>query len=289
MTKKAGVKKRVIITVTVVLLALSALLAVLYHNCIKEICVMEQVEHMEQREGVSVNNILVEIKYSVITDGEDVENYLYIFENGDVYSGCCINYFYVGITANQDQRQRGYYFYHMDNRYWDYLYDQCYWGRLSPRDLNGIIKELAQVEVVPDYVPIDAHPEPTVSMGIQKGLQTETQIGIQVGTQIVTQMESQTERTYDEENDNFYGGHSYRGRVGTEGLEWISRGSAEKVTMYRYDEHAHNAIDIIKSTWAYEQWTNQIFGEGWKERIDLKDELIGGRFEVRLSYKGVSV
>ena len=91
-----------------------------------------------------------------------------------------------------------------------------------------------------------------------------------------TSIELQAERTYDQENNDIYGGHRYRGRMeydGTEDLWWISRGSAEKVTAYRTDEHAHNAIDIIKSTWAYEQWTNQIFGEGWEERIDLKDEL----------------
>ena len=51
------------------------------------------------------------------------------------------------------------------------------------------------------------------------------------------------------------------------------QGGVEEMNMYLYNEHAHNAIDIVKSTWAYEQWTNQIFGEGWEEQIDLKDEM----------------
>ena len=279
MTKKAGKKKRVIITVTVALVALSALLAVLYHNYTEETCVMEVVDHMGQREGVSMDNILVEIKYSVITNGEDVENYLYVFKNGDVYSGYNIDYRYVQDNSNQEQWERERYFNRMDDRYWDYLYEQHYWGRLSPRDLNGIISELAQVEIPPYHEPIDARPEPQI--GIQKGMQTGTQTGIQMSTQIVMQMESQMERTNDQEIEDFYGGHSYRGRMeyeGTEDLWWISRGSAEKVTAYRTDEHSHNAINIIKSTWAYEQWTNQIFGEDWEERIDLKDELEGDSF-----------
>ena len=139
MTKKAGKKKRVIITLTAALVAMSALFAVLYRNYTKEICVMEVVDHMGQREGVSMDNILVEIEYSVIENGEDVNNYLYVFENGDVYSGNNIDYRYVNDHSNEEQWERERYFLRMDNRYWDYLYEQCYWGRLSPRDLNGII------------------------------------------------------------------------------------------------------------------------------------------------------
>ncbi len=208
-----------------------------------------------------MNGILVEIDYLIIINGEKTENYLYVFDNGDVYSGYNIDYSYANDESqeqHQEQREREHYSYHMDDRYWDYLYGQYYWGRLSLRDLDGVINELAQAEAVQYHESIDDWPEP------------------QTGTQMRTQTEIQTEWTYDEENDDTYGGHYYRGRMesdGTEGLEWISRGSAEKVTMYRYDEHAHNAIDIIKSTWAYGQWTNQIFGEGWEERIDLKDEL----------------
>ncbi len=271
MTKKAGKKKRVfIILMAVVLVAMSALFAVLYHNYTNEICVMEVVEHMGQREGVSMNGILVEIEYSVIENGEDVNNYLYVFENGDVYSGSNIDYHH----AHQEQWEREEYLYYMDDRYWDYLYEQCYWGRLSPRDLNGIINELAQAEVVPYHEPIDAQPVPATSIGLRKGMRT----GTQISTQIVTQRESQAERTYDQENKDIYDGHRYRGRMecdGTEGLEWISWGGVNVLFTYLDNEHAHNAIDIVKSTWAYEQWTNQIFGEGWEERIDLKDELKG--------------
>ncbi len=69
MAKKTGTKKRIAITVAAVLLALSALFAVLYRNYTKEIRVIGPVEHMGQREGVSMNNILMEIDYSIITEG----------------------------------------------------------------------------------------------------------------------------------------------------------------------------------------------------------------------------
>ncbi|MDE6531613.1 MAG: hypothetical protein K2K96_12710 [Lachnospiraceae bacterium] len=253
MTKNFRKEKKVIITLTAVLVALSALLAVLYHNYTKEICVMEVVDHMGQREGVSMDNILVEMEYSIITEGERRDNYLYIFENGDVYSGYNIDYFYVNDHYNQEQLERIGYNYHMDDRYWDYLYGQYYWGRLSPCDLDSVINELAQVDDFDCY---------------------NREIGIvdrpnsHIGTQ--------GERLFNQENNDAYWYHSYRGRMerdGREGLEWISRGYVEEMVMYLYNEHAHNAIDIIKSTWAYGQWTNQIFGEGWEERIDLKDEM----------------
>ena len=212
---------------------------------------MEQVEHMGQREGVSMANILVEMEYSIITEGECKCNYLYVFENGDVYSAYCINYFYVHDSNNKEQLERDWYYCYMDDRYWDYLYEQCYWGRLSPRDLNGIIHEFAQVDSFDGYYrEMDVMPEP------QSGTQGEPK--------------------YDQENNGIYWFHSYIGRMernGTEGLEWISSGYVDEMTRYLYDEHAHNAIDIVKSTWAYGQWTNQIFGEGWEERIDLKDEM----------------
>ncbi|MDE6531127.1 MAG: hypothetical protein K2K96_10230 [Lachnospiraceae bacterium] len=251
MTKKYGKKKRVIITSAAALLALSVLFAVLYHNYTKEICVMEVVDHMGQREGVSMDNILVEIRYSIITEGERRYNHLYIFENGNVYSGYYIDYSYVNDHYNQEQRERSGYYANMDDRYWDYLYEQCYWGRLSSRDLGGIINELAQVD---DF---DCYNRKEDDMSVPDS-----------GTQ--------GEPIYDQENSDIYRSHGYRGRMernGTEDLVWISRGTVEEMVMYRYNEHAHNAIDIVKSTWAYEQWTNQIFGEGWEERIDLKDEM----------------
>lgn len=254
MTKKAGKKKRVIIILTaMVLLALSVLFAVLYHSYTKEICVMEPVDRMGQREGVSMDNILVEMQYWIITEGEYRYNYLYIFENGDVYSGYCINYHYVHDYYNKEGMERSGYYANMDDRYWDYLYGQCYWGRLSPRDLDGVINELSQVDDFDSYYrEEDVMPEP------QSGIQGEP--------------------IYDQENSDIYRGHWYNARMeyeGSEYLGWISRGDVEEMVMYLYNEHAHNAIDIVKSTWAYGQWTNQIFGEGWEERIDLKDELEG--------------
>ena len=254
MAKKTGKKKRIIIILAVVVLALAVPFAVMYHNYTKEICVMEPVEHMGKQDGVSMDNILVAIKYSIITDGEFRYNYLYIFENGDVYSGYCINYYYVHDYNNQEGMERSHYYVNMDDKYWDFIYEQCYRGRLSPCDLNGVINELAQVEDLDCYDREDyIDPEPT--------------------PQAVTQGET----AYDQDSDNIiYRGHYYEGRMernGVEGLEWISRGYVDEMIMYLYNEHAHNAIDIVKSTWAYKQWTNQIFGEGWEERIDLKDEL----------------
>ena len=268
MTKKAGTKKRVIITLTATLVALPALFAVMYHNYTKEICVMEMVDHMLLQQGVSRDNILVEIGYSIIKNGENVENYLFVFENGSIYSGYNIDSYYMNNYPKEELWRNLLYFYFTDDRLWDDLCEPCYWGRLSPRDLDGIINELAQVHFVfEDF-------EPVPNMETQIEIQTGTPFGIQMGTQ----MESLAERTYDYENNDIYAGHGYLGRIESEGiksLEWISGGSAENLNRYYYDEHAHNAIDIIKSTWAYEQWTNQIFGEGWEERIDLKDELEG--------------
>ena len=254
MTKKAGKKKKVFIILTaVVLVAMSALFAVLYHNYTEEICVMELVDHMGRREGVSMDSILVEMRYSIITEGERRYNYLYIFENGDIYSGYWIDYYYVHDYNNKEDRERSGYYANMDDRYWDYLHEQCYWGRLSPRDLDGVINEFAQVDDFKCY-------------NRKEDDMPETQSG------------TQGEAIYDQENSGVYRSHGYRGRMewnGTEDLVWISRGTVEEMIMYLYNEHAHNAIDIIKSTWAYEQWTNQIFGEGWEERIDLKDEMEG--------------
>ncbi|MDE6531128.1 MAG: hypothetical protein K2K96_10235 [Lachnospiraceae bacterium] len=266
MTKKAGKKKRVIITLTAALVALSVLSAVLYHNYTEEICVMEVVDHMGQREGVSMDDILVEIGYSIIKNGEEIENYLYIFENGDVYSGYCINYYYMYHSYNQELAERDEYYYYMDDRYWDYLYGQYYWGRLSSRDLDSIIKELAQVD---DF---DCYHRVMETVG-DFGFGGSEEYG---DFMYDTQLGTQGEQIYDQENSDIYRGHWYYARLewnGTEGLWRISRGTVEEMVMYRYNEHAHNAIDIVKSTWAYGQWTNQIFGEGWEERIDLKDEM----------------
>ncbi len=128
----------------------------------------------------------------------------------------------------------------MDDRYWEYLYGQCYWGKLSSSDLKGVINELAQVDDFDCYNrEEDVMPMPQ------------------------SQPEVQAAETYEQENSDIYDGHLYRARMvwnGVEGLEWISRGSVEEMTMYLYNEHAHNAIDIVKSTWAYRQWTNQLFG-----------------------------
>lgn len=286
MTKKTGKKKRLIITLTAalaalaVLAALSAPFAIKYYNYTKEIRVMEPVDRMLLRQGVGRDKILVEIGYLIFKNGEYVENYLFVFENGDVYSGYNIDSYYVNNYPKEELWKMLEYFYFTDDRLWDELCEQCYWGRLSPRDLDDIINELAQV----NFVFEDIEPVPNMETQIEK--QTETSIVIPIGTQSGTElgiqtgtpMESLAERTNDQENDDIYVGHGYLVRMESDeikSLEWISGGSAESVERYYYDEHAHNAIDIIKSTWAYGQWTNQIFGEGWKERIDLKDELEG--------------
>ena len=251
MTKKAGKKKRIIIILAAILLVLAVPFAVVYHNYTKEICVMESVEHMGQREGVSMDNILVEIEYSMITKEERSFHYLYIFENGDIYSGYC--------TQEDMERGGNHYYVNKDDRYWDYVYEPCYWGKLSPCDMDNIINEFAQVDDFDsynreEYIDDDDYDEP----------------------EPITNMVTHEEPTYDQDNNNIYRGHSYKGRMernGADGLRWISDGTNEEIYSYLYNEHAHNAIDIVKSTWAYEQWTNQIFGEGWEERIDLKDEL----------------
>lgn len=247
MAKKAGKKQTIIIISAVLLLVLSVPLAVIYHNYTKETCVMDPVEHMGQREGISMDNILVEVEYWIITDGEFRHNALYIFENGDIYSGYC--------TQEDMERHRNYYDVNRNDRYWDYVYEPCYWGKLSPRDLNGITNELAQADDFDGY---------------------EREEYIEDRPDLQSNAETQEESTDDRDSDNIYKGHFYRSRIerdGTVFLGWTSRGSDEEIYMYAYDEHRHNAIDIVKSTWAYEQWTNQLFGEGWEERIDLKDEL----------------
>ncbi|MDE6686085.1 MAG: hypothetical protein K2K17_02070 [Lachnospiraceae bacterium] len=281
MTKKAGKKKRVIITVTaalVVLLALSVPFVMRYHNYTKEICVMEPVDRMLLRQGVGRDKILVEIGYSIIKNGEVVENYLFVFENGDVYSGYNIDSYYANNYPKEEQWRHLLYFYFSDDRLWDALCEQCYWGRLSPRDLDGIINELAQVDFVYRDFNLDYRMESQMEIQTENPivLPIGTQSGTEIGIQTEMPMEYSAEWTYDQENNDIYVGHGYLGRMecdGIKSLEWISGGSAENVERYYHDEHAHNAIDIIKSTWAYEQWTNRIFGEGWEERIDLKDEL----------------
>ena len=265
MTKKMGAKKGIIITITTILLVLSVLFAVSYYNDTKEIRVMEPVEHMEQREGVSMDNILLEIMYSVKMDEENMEpyvdHYLYVFENGDVYSGYMS---YCQWHHTEEQLGKEEFFYSGDDRYWSFLNETCYWGRLSPRDLDSVMNEL--VQAVPYREHWEDMPQPTV--GIQKGMRTREQTGIQMENQV----ESQADRAFWQEDDVIYDGHRYRGRLEYEGTEsWETISSTAVFYANLNDEHAHNAIDIIKSTWAYGQWTNQIFGEGWEERIDLKD------------------
>lgn len=70
MTMKVGTKKRIIIILTAVLVVLSALSAMMHHNYTKEICVMEPVDRMLLQQGVSRDNILVEIGYSIIKNGK---------------------------------------------------------------------------------------------------------------------------------------------------------------------------------------------------------------------------
>ena len=259
MEKKENMKKRMIILCTLVLLAaVLTATGIWYYHYTKPFCTMESVEHMGQREGVSMDNILVEIEYYTITaEGEYRENCLYVFENGDIYSGYSINYRYLMRDIyNEEQNNRINFYWDMDNRYWDYLYDQCYWGRLSCCELNDIRKEFSLVESYESY-------DNRYYAADEPWPDSETSPKTQ-GNQIDSRME-----------EIAYAGHYYVGRAKESEEEvrcWISRGSIDKIILYMYDEHAHNAIDIVKSTWAYEQWTNQIFGEGWEERIDLEDD-----------------
>ena len=260
MEKKEGRKKKLVfIFSAVALLVLSVLFVVLYRNYTKTICVMEAVEHMGQWEGVSMDNILVEIEYWTITEGERRNNLLYIFENGDVYSAYSINYPSMGDTYNTEQNERENYYWDADDRYWDYLYGQYYLGRLSSSEVERIRREFSLIESYESYdnrYNEANEPKPdSETSPITQGNQTDSQ-----------------------GEDAAYYGHYYAGRAKESEEEyvrsWISRGNIiDGMRVYMYDEHAHNAIDIVKSTWAYEQWTNQIFGEGWKHRINLRDTL----------------
>ena len=260
MEKKEGRKKKLVfIFPAVALLVLSVLFVVLYRNYTKTICVMEAVEHMGQREGVSMDNILVEIEYWTTTEGERRNNLLYIFENGDVYSAYSINYPSMGDTYNAEQNERENYYWDADDRYWDYLYGQYYVGRLSSSEVERIRREFSLIESYESY-------DNRYNEANEPKPDSETSPTTQ-GNQTDSQGE-----------DAAYYGHYYAGRAKESEEEyvrsWISRGNIiDGMRVYMYDEHAHNAIDIVKSTWAYEQWTNQIFGEGWKHRINLRDTL----------------
>ena len=257
MEKKENMKKRMIILCTLVLLAAVLTAAgIWYYHYTKPFCTMESVEHMGQREGVRMDNILVEIEYWTITEGERRNNLLYIFENGDVYSAYSINYPSMGDTYNTEQNERENYYWDADDRYWDYLYGQYYLGRLSSSELDRIRREFSLIESYESFNYLD-YPEPEPESGISSSIQ---------GNQADGQGE-----------DAAYYGHLYAGDVKESEEEYaryrISWGYIDGMCVYMYDEHAHNAIDIVKSTWAYEQWTNQIFGEGWKHRINLRDTL----------------
>ena len=115
MEKKENMKKKMIILCILVLLAVVLTAAgIWYYHYTKPFCTMEAVEHMGQREGVSMDNILVEIEYRTITGGEYRDNCLYVFENGDVYSGYCINYRDMNVVKNMENNERIKYYYDRD-------------------------------------------------------------------------------------------------------------------------------------------------------------------------------
>ena len=257
MEKKENKRKRMIILCTLVLLAAVLTAAgIWYYRYTKPFCTMEAVEHMGQREGVRMDNILVEIEYWTITEGERRNNLLYIFENGDVYSAYFIDYLFAGDTFNAEQNERENYYWDADDRYWDYLYGQYYLGRLSSSEVERIRREFSLIESYESFNYHD-YPEPEPQSEISSSIQGNQADG--QGEEVV------------------YYGHYYAGRAKESEEEyvrsWISWGYIDRICLYMYDEHAHNAIDIVKSTWAYEQWTNRIFGEGWKHRINLRDTL----------------
>ena len=100
-------KKRMIILCTLVLLAVVLTAAgIWYYHYTKPFCTMEAVEHMGQREGVRMDNILVEIEYWTITEGERRNNLLYIFENGYVYSAYSINESSISLLLREKSNSR---------------------------------------------------------------------------------------------------------------------------------------------------------------------------------------
>ncbi len=244
MEKKTGAKKKIAITVTAVLLTLSALLGVLYHNYTKEICVIEPVEHMEQLENVSMENLIIKMEYHTIDSSRHIYHCLYVFSNGDIYSGDC-NYNYQDdsgefIILNYEKA--------FDERYWEYVDNQQYLGRLSKDDLEGLLAEMEGVTGDDDTYH-SYEPQP---MGAAAGSAAAGDTNIVYFSHVY---------------EIYYWEQGVRNRL------QVSYGESTAVVNYSYNIPSHNAIDIIKSTWAYGQWTNQIFGEGWEERIDLKDEL----------------
>ena len=97
MEKKENMKKRytislLICVVIVILLIIGyilwnqlSLMERLFRN--GEIRSGEFIDDMSNREGVGFQNCIIEISYKVNENNGFTRNYLYVFSNGDVYSG----------------------------------------------------------------------------------------------------------------------------------------------------------------------------------------------------------
>ena len=258
MEKKENMKKRYTISLLIcVVIVISLIVGYILWNQLSlkerlfrngEIRSGESVDDMGSREGVSFQNCLVEMIYYKNVDGGVITNSLHVFSNGELYS---VDYFEEKGTISACWELWA----DKDDRYWDCVEHQQYWGQLSEEELeqlNGYIeKTVENRDRYWDYYDPSMIEEPK-PMG--------------AGTNSSAPVESIAE--------NDYRGHTYHIYYEENGdidyLE-VSYGNGDRILMESRNINAHKAIDVIKSTWFYEQWTNQIFGEGWEERIDLED------------------
>ena len=256
--KKSGWKKKYVTILTIcVILILLLLMGYILWNKLSlkerlfqngEIRSGEYVDDMGTREGVSLYHRIIKMEYD-INDGNDHRIYLlYVFSNGDIYSG---DY---SAKGGIEGDTRLLYLQERDERYWECVENQQYWGRLSEEELEQISNYLEQAERTGDryggYYDSSLTEEKLMGIGTNS-LEADDSIG-----------------------EDAYKGHAYcLYFVEDNEIEVfeVSYGWWDRVMRYSYNKPSHEAIDVIKSTWFYEQWTNQIFGEGWEERIDLED------------------
>ena len=261
MEKKENMKKRYTISLMIcVAIVISLIVGYVLWNKLSlkerlfrngEIRSGEFIDDMSNREGVSFQNCIIEISYKVNENNGFRRNYLYVFSNGDIYSG---DYFVEEGTLISDCHI---YWSDYDERYWNCIEHPQYWGRLSEEKLEQINGYIGQtIESKDSYWKyLDSSlTEPDLQL---MGEETNSQdsVGSIDGSD--------------------YKGHVYNIFYKEDGeicIFGVSYGEGDRVMECSYNTYSHEVIDAIKSTWFYEQWTNQIFGEGWEERINLYDE-----------------